>query len=227
MPKRKYVKSRSRKRTFKRRRRSRRSALTRLPGMLGKTFKQKFRYVEQITLNPTIGTPATYSFRLNDLYDPNYTGVGHQPIGFDQVMNFYNHFTVIGAKIKATFVSNGTSAGLDTYVVGIETSGSATPTTALNDIYEQGMSSWGVMTNAASTGKKIITRGCNVSKFLGQKVMQEDANAGTVSASPAELVYFHLFAAGINTGNDPTEFNVIIELDQIAVLHEPKKLAGS
>ena len=63
----------------------------------------KMRYVEEFELNPGLGSVASYVFRANGLYDPNYTGAGHQPYGFDQWMTYYNQFTVLGSKMKAIF----------------------------------------------------------------------------------------------------------------------------
>ena len=56
-------------------------------------------YSDQITLNPAAGTVSKHVFSANGLFDPNITGVGHQPRGFDQYMALYNHYTVIGARI--------------------------------------------------------------------------------------------------------------------------------
>lgn len=229
MPKRKYIKSERKYGSYKRRRRfKRRSAvIRRAPGMLGKTFKQRFRYCDQIELNATSGVPAVYSFRANSLFDPDYTGTGHQPIGFDQLMNFYTHYTVIGAKLTATFVSSSNNATQGAAICGIELSGSSTPTTTLNDIFEQGNTSYRTMTNSAAIGKVTVRKGVGMSKFLGQKVLNEDANAGTVGASPSELVWFHVFVAPTDVGISTFTTNIQIRLDQVAVLHEPKPLAGS
>lgn len=41
-----------------------------------------------------------YRFRGNSLYDPDYTGIGVQPYGFDQLCpTFYNNYNVRGSKI--------------------------------------------------------------------------------------------------------------------------------
>lgn len=41
----------------------------------------KFKYFDTVTLDPSAvpNTPAKHVFRGNDLYDPDYTGTGHQP----------------------------------------------------------------------------------------------------------------------------------------------------
>lgn len=198
-----------------------------IPGSLGTSMLQKFRYVDKITLNPVAGGSATYSYRANSLYDPDFTGTGHQPIGFDQLMNFYNHYTVLGSRLKVTFVATGSNPLTGAAIVGIELSGSSPATTAINDLYEQGRSRMKIMTNANADQKVVVNHNLSVKKFLGQNPLDEDANAGTAAANPTEVIFFHVFATGIDTTTDPGQIDVIVELEQVAMLHEAKPLAGS
>lgn len=46
-------------------------------------------------------------FRNNSIYDPDGTGIGHQPLGYDQWSQFYGRYRVIGAKYRIT-ISNAT-----------------------------------------------------------------------------------------------------------------------
>lgn len=51
--------------------------------------------------------------RLNSLYDPNLTGTGHQPYGFDQLCSntgFYRSYLVHAARVKILACSIGGSA---------------------------------------------------------------------------------------------------------------------
>jgi len=50
------------------------------------------RYSDYFQLTTTSGAVSTYVFAANGLYDPNITGTGHQPMGFDQLLQFYNHY---------------------------------------------------------------------------------------------------------------------------------------
>lgn len=46
------------------------------------------KYNDRIVLNQTTsGSVAFHGFRLNGLHDPDYTGVGHQPLYYDQLVN--------------------------------------------------------------------------------------------------------------------------------------------
>lgn len=199
------------------------------PGSLGKTFKCRLKYVDKIGLNPGTSAGTAHTFRANDLYDPDYTGTGHQPIAFDEYMNFYHHFTVLGSKLKATFISTG-NASTDAWVVGVQLNGSTTATTTINDLYEQSRQRMRICGNNQG-GRPIatVTKGFSAKKFFGQNPMDEDANAGTASGSPSEVAYYHVWATSTDhTGtDDPGIVRVLIEIEYVVVLHEPKNLAGS
>ena len=64
------------------------------------SFATKLTYSSNVSINPgAAGTPAAYVYRANGLYDPDLTGGGHQPRGYDQFTPMYNHWTVVGAKV--------------------------------------------------------------------------------------------------------------------------------
>jgi hypothetical protein len=60
-------------------------------------------YVQRFSLNPTLGATVTQVFRLNSLFDPDYTGTGHQPRFFDQWCSFYTNYVVCGCHYEVTF----------------------------------------------------------------------------------------------------------------------------
>ena len=49
------------------------------------TLQTTLRYQETLSLSSTSGSLFGYIYNLNGLYDPNHTGVGHQPLYFDQL----------------------------------------------------------------------------------------------------------------------------------------------
>lgn len=63
----------------------------------------KLKYCEQIPF--TTGTGADYRFSLNNISDPNVTGVGHQPMYHDQLEGIFNHYRVYAAKYKITLTN--------------------------------------------------------------------------------------------------------------------------
>ncbi len=55
------------------------------------------------------GTGTTYVFRLNSLYDPNLTGVGSQPVGYDQWSTLFNRSIVTRCDVTVTFTNTTAS----------------------------------------------------------------------------------------------------------------------
>ncbi len=73
-----------------------------------RSFRTTFRYYEQINLSSN-STPFIYVFRGNQPFDPNQTGTGSQPVGWDNFLTFYNSSFCVGSRIEI-FISNGISA---------------------------------------------------------------------------------------------------------------------
>lgn len=86
----------------------------------------RHRYVERLTLsneNTTGITGSEIAFRLGSLYDPNFSGAGHQPWGFDQMAAIYQQYQVY--KVKVAFRVFSWSGAAAFLAIGIKTS--ATP----------------------------------------------------------------------------------------------------
>jgi len=59
---------------------------------------------------PTGSGYGNYQFLLNSIWDPNATGIGHQPLYTDQLSALYNRYRVISCRYAiAGTVSNGTT----------------------------------------------------------------------------------------------------------------------
>lgn len=203
-------------------------------GPIANRMLTKMRFVEHTTLNPAIGTIANHTYRANGLFDPNYTGVGHQPYGFDQLVGvstgtgFYQKYRVLGAKITAMFMTYGTSIG-DNYVVGIQGTDESTifsPSTF--DIIESGKSRWNYLTNSASTKSSCkVTSTFGGAKFFGPLYKTDTIFQGSFSTDPARQFYFHVFAAPVNPADDPNPINVVVTIDYIVELTQPQQFISS
>ncbi|MEO5351369.1 MAG: hypothetical protein H7836_17265 [Magnetococcus sp. YQC-3] len=60
----------------------------------------------------TIATSALgeYRFNLNSIFDPNRSGVGHQPYGHDTLQTLYNRYRVISCGYRIQAVQTATGA---------------------------------------------------------------------------------------------------------------------
>ena len=55
-------------------------------------------------------SPQVYVFRANGPYDPNQTGTGSQPVGWDNFLTFYEASYTVGSQLKVTYFNTGTGA---------------------------------------------------------------------------------------------------------------------
>lgn len=55
---------------------------------------------EKLTFTTTGGIERYNLFNINSLYDPDRTGIGHQPLGYDQLSALYNNYRVLGSSIR-------------------------------------------------------------------------------------------------------------------------------
>lgn len=190
-------------------------------------FKTKLRYVERaIALDPGVGGAAVSQvFSANGLYDPDVTGIGHQPLGFDQLMPLYDHYTVIASKITIEAVN--TDATNENQLV-LYMKDSSVAETQFNTLVENGNCKTLLMTpKGGSRDRGQLTMVANPNKFLGRShPLSDDQLKGTVSSNPAEQCYWIVGVAPNNINNaDVVSLQAIIEYT--VIFSEPKILIGS
>ncbi len=221
--KRRYARTRRYKRTNRRYKRNTNRLSSYRP--LRRSQIYKTRYADQgVVLNPGLGgIPSTYVFSANGLYDPDVTGIGHQPIGFDQLVGvMYDHYVVVGAKITATFTNLDSSNG---QVVGIMLKDNPTPESDARVMIENGNVKYKTISHAGSGGSQVtVSAKINPNKFLGHsKPLSDDAVKGDASHNPSEQAYFHVFSFP-QQNVDAGSVECFIRIDYTAMLIEPKKL---
>lgn len=95
-----YKRRYKRKRRRRRRRRGRSSKLVlRMPLVMPDVMYVPMRYSTTFTM-VNVGGFGNHEFRQNSIFDPDFTGTGHQPLGHDQWANFYTAYEVLSSSIK-------------------------------------------------------------------------------------------------------------------------------
>jgi hypothetical protein len=61
---------------------------------LSTSLRTTLRYGESHQLTVAAGVVQQYVYNLNSIFDPNRTGAGHQPMGYDQLAPFFNRYRV-------------------------------------------------------------------------------------------------------------------------------------
>lgn len=72
------------------------------------------RYICKMKYAQDMITPASglYSFNLNSVFDPDQTGIGHQPYGMDQLTPLYHRYRVIACGWRVTTTTAGQTVQL-------------------------------------------------------------------------------------------------------------------
>ena len=190
-----------------------------------RTTTRKLKYVESFGLDSsTASALATYVFSCNGLYDPNITGTGHQPYGFDQLMALYNHYEVLSSKIKITIAdSNATnSIGL---ICRVDANGNLN-TSNLQLIMEQ-PDTKKVIFNPAEAHRTILRHSWNQRKFFGKRKAGDEALCGTGGNNPAESSFYIIGLASVDPNANAPNMYLTVEIDYVARFFEPQELSSS
>ncbi len=194
------------------------------------TMVTKLRYYHHgDTLDPGIAGTVGQTFSTNSLFDPDVTGGGHQPMGFDQFANFYKQYTVLGAKISTTFICRGgDSGGVNQYRVGVFVDDVNSLTHTVDNIIELGRGPSRVM-SWANGGRGVVTmsRKWSAKKYFKVATMRDSDWQTLFTASPAKRAYFHVWAAGVLAADNPAALVFSSTIDYICKFTERVELAQS
>lgn len=195
---------------------------------IGQTFRFKTRYVQlQNELDVGVGGIAVSQvYSLTSLYDPYTSGTGHQPIGYDEMMAMYDHYTVIGARARVRFNQENYTA--NNMIVAISVQPTSTVSTGLTNTIENGLCKWTTLAPSEGGGSQAtLVMPFSAKKYFNRNVMNEKDHQGSVGSSPNENAYLHVTVKPSESGVDPLKVFYHIEIDYIAILTEPKKLGQS
>jgi hypothetical protein len=184
---------------------------------------RRLRYSTNVTLTSTVGVVATHVFSANGLFDPDVTSTGHQPMGFDQLMLSYEHYTVTNAHITCTF-KNLTTSNPN---VSISVQPSPTPVTAIDQIIEWGLIERDFLEFKGVSGSlKTIDARCSIKKVMGVRdIIDVTDLQGSSAANPVEQTYFMVQMWDTSAINGNCIVDVIIEFT--AIFTEPRVLTPS
>jgi hypothetical protein len=195
---------------------------------------KKLRYADFDTLTTSVGTTSSFQITANGLYDPYASGVGHQPMGFDQYAAFYNHYVVRNAKLRASFaLTSDPSNGIGWLAYGITRSDDTTVPTVWTTLVEEGNTAWGFTKfRPRSTFKDTtVTLDLDMARFFQVKpkdLTAKDSLNALVSANPTDTAIFTVWVAWVDTSETAAvEVSVAYHVDFIADFYEPKNLPAS
>lgn len=220
-------KRRGKKRMYKNKRKK--STDTMVSTSLSNPFPNKFitrlRYQQQIQIDAGAASTGFYTFRASSVYDPDLTGIGHQPRYYDEIQPLYDHFVVLGSKITAT-ANNSQNEACN---FGIQRNDNGIAPTSWNNVIENRNSVYTVCNEQTAGGNtKRLSLTYSPKKFLGRsKPMADPDLKGSISSNPNENAYFSVLVAPFNEANDLGAIIVSVTIDYLVAFIEPKRVGQS
>lgn len=194
---------------------------------VSRSKKVNLRYCDEISINPAVsGIPTRHVFRANSLFDPDFTGTGHQPLGYDQWGVFYNKYTVIGSSITIEAFNSDTAIPV---VVGISTfdTSSHTGTNTIGGCMEQPNTVHKTQGKQGAVDTALVLRqNVNPFKFLKKKFGDDGMTGQNFSLNPGIDLYYHIWAASLG-GADGAAVDILVTIDYVAILTDPNQVTQS
>lgn len=190
-------------------------------------WRRTLRYVDDYTLTSTTGSLASQQWIVNSLYDPDYTGVGHQPRFFDQLCASagpYQKYRVLGGRVTIQFRGdNGTAA--DSMSAGF-----SDLVTLPAASYQTGeLPGWRtvLVPKVYAPAEKLMFafRVSDIENVSPSAVQTEDGFTGTYGASPTNPAYFSVIYQ--NDGGVTSTVYILATLEFDVDFEEPVLVATS
>lgn len=188
---------RSTRKVYRRSRRSNKSTIrnSRPSAIIADRFITKMKYGDRYAVPApgAVGVNGAYLFNLNSVYDPDRTGVGHQPWGRDQLAGLYNRYRVFAVSWRISFYNAPQAAQASFAVVPVNTDATLGGT-SLSVLRETPRA----IVKISSVDKPTVFTGrITLSKLNGQTTSEykgSDRFSALNNADPSELMTLQVVA---------------------------------
>lgn len=172
----------------------------------------RLKFNQTLDYRPTVANPTSRQlWRGNSAYDPDQTGLGGQPLGFDQIMALYDNYRIYASSIKIQIMPLSTGSG---NFIKWSLYPSNTPSNDVSpDIGAEHPYAKSDFSASANQNFRTIRNFMSTKRILGYKnIMTNDNFIGTAGTNPTSQWYWildYLTVGGVNN-IDPGYLNVTI-----------------
>ncbi len=178
------------------------------------------RYCDSYSFTLAATTASSQVMNLNSLFDPDRTGVGHQPMGFDTLATIYNRYRVLKAKWKV--VISPSTLTYDFCVLPLNGLLNTAPTTAatFNACVENPRAKF--WTQGASGVSKSFVGSVSLNDLAGTTLTEylaDDRYEAANITSPSEVIVLYLVPYNPNAST--ITLFLYLQLDFECDWHDP------
>lgn len=200
-----------------------------LPTGVPDRMSLKLKY-ETIINMTSAGSTAVQVFRGNSLFDPDYTGVGTQPLGYDQWSNFYERYKVNASKMMISFSATSDSNIAATLLLNLTPNGGTSNTPDTRAYYEWGTTAYNrnKLVGLMSGGSPIVYMKNYVStqKIWGEKTTSDEYSA-LITSNPARVWFWVFQVDAMSGGGAATTGLVKCTITYYCEFYDRKQLLSS
>lgn len=182
----------------------------------------RLRYVETINITEAVLATANHLFSCNSIYDPNTSGTGHQPYGHDQWAALYNHYEVLGSKIRV-LASSASATGVGV-IVGIQLSDDTSVAINTNELMENNKSKYRIC--VAGNPPTVLTQKWSQRRHFPGKRGDDNLSA-MFGANPSEQMFYNIYLGSGNTTSAMSPVSLQVQVDYIVKVYERKQFSQS
>jgi len=195
---------------------------------------KKMRYADTATLSISSGLDTQKIYSLNGMYDPDVTGGGHQPLGFDQMLSLYNKYCVLGAKISVRMRNGSTGNTYPMNLIGEKSLLSSLTYSSGSQALEKPTCKIITSNTSASNvynPEKNMTFWFSAKRQFRAKnrrdLLSVNHYSGDSGGNPDQQVFFYLTYQAQDKQLTTATTYVDVVIEYIAAFHDRKQLAQS
>lgn len=163
----------------------------------------RLKYVDSHALGDGVNPMASFTYRCNSLFDPNFTAGGHQPLYHDQIALLYQNYKVIKAQFKVRALSTQGAANSNIYYGVLNIGSDSSVDIDANTIRERPGSKYKTLTPQKGS---MITSGWN---YRMSSVGGEDGLTAAFGTNPSNVDYMRIYVASAD-GTSPVPLAVAL-----------------
>lgn len=157
------------------------------------------------------------SFRGNSVYDPDLTGIGTQPLFFDQYALVYERYLVSSSSMRVMVMSinNGITAQIAT-LPSVE---SSPVTTNPSDLKEQPHAKFRFIQEQKGGGKATLSTRISTKKIRGDSIL-DDSFGAQVTTNPQRQWFWHIVASAGDLSAEVIGLTLLISITYRVKFHK-------
>ena len=162
----------------------------------------KLPYFTSGQLASSVGAYSYQIFNLNSIYDPDRSGVGHQPLGRDQWVPFYNRYRVFKVDYVITLTNADPAQPADCVVLNAN----GVPLLTDDSVFEQPGSFYASLAPRDGGASRKVIKGSvylpRLNGLTGAQYKADENMQSTQGTNPVEILTQSIVVAPVITGSE-------------------------